>query len=92
MRRTPSEADRRTVFVALTPEGLSLFDGLAAEHEAEVDRLFADLSEDDLDHLTRILKRMGRSDEPADRHADGRAPAPALLLEDDGPRRHDPPR
>jgi DNA-binding MarR family transcriptional regulator len=58
VRRTPSETDRRTVHVALTPEGLAQFEGLAAEHEAEVSRLFAGLSEADLDLLTDILKRM----------------------------------
>lgn len=59
VRRTPSEADRRTVHVALTPEGLGQFEGLAVDHEAEVNRLFATLSEADLDTLTEILKRMG---------------------------------
>ena len=59
VRRTPSETDRRTVFVALTPEGLRQFEGLATQHEAEVGRLFANLSEADLDVLTDILKRMG---------------------------------
>jgi DNA-binding MarR family transcriptional regulator len=58
VRRTPSVTDRRTVHVALTPEGLSQFEGLAAEHEAEVSRLFVGLSETDLDGLTDILKRM----------------------------------
>ena len=57
--RTPSETDRRTVFVALTPEGLRQFEGLATQHEAEVSQLFANLSEADLDVLTDILKRMG---------------------------------
>ena len=59
VKRTPSEQDRRTVHVALTPEGLRAFEGLAADHEAEVDRLFAGLSEADLDALTDILKRLG---------------------------------
>ena len=59
VRRTPSETDRRTVFVALTPEGLQQFEGLAAQHEAEVSRVFAGVSEADLDLLTDILKRMG---------------------------------
>ena len=59
VRRTPSETDRRTVFVALTPEGLRQFEGLATQHEAEVGRLFANVSEADLDILTDILKRMG---------------------------------
>lgn len=58
--RTPSEADRRTVHVALTAEGMAAFEAMAEGHEAEVARLFAGLSEDDLDQLTTILKRMGR--------------------------------
>lgn len=57
VRRTPSEVDRRTVHVTLTPEGLSRFEALAAEHEAEVDTLFAGLGEGDLDRLGDILKR-----------------------------------
>ncbi|MBE0554129.1 MAG: MarR family transcriptional regulator [Rhodobacteraceae bacterium] len=61
VRRTPSETDRRTVFVGLTPEGLAQFEGLAADHEAEVNRLFGGLSEADLDALTDILKRMGKT-------------------------------
>ncbi|MBE2276481.1 MAG: MarR family transcriptional regulator [Rhodobacteraceae bacterium] len=59
VRRTPVETDRRTVIVALTPEGLARFETYASEHEAEVDRLFGSLSEADIDTLTEILKRMG---------------------------------
>jgi DNA-binding MarR family transcriptional regulator len=59
VRRTPSETDRRTVFVALTAEGLAQFEGLTAGHEAEVARMFGSLSEADLEALTDILKRMG---------------------------------
>ena len=58
--RTQSDQDRRTVFVALTPQGLADFEGLASDHEREVDRLFGGLSEADLDSLTEILKRMGK--------------------------------
>lgn len=58
VRRTPSESDRRTVFVALTLEGIAQFETLAADHEAEVSRLFERLSEADLDTMTDILKRM----------------------------------
>ena len=60
VRRTPSEVDRRTVHVALTPEGLTAFEAMAEGHEAEVARLFSRISEEDLDHLTTILKRMGQ--------------------------------
>jgi DNA-binding MarR family transcriptional regulator len=58
--RTPSEVDRRTVHVALTADGLRIFETIAEGHEAEVARLFAGLSEDDLDQMTTILKRAGR--------------------------------
>lgn len=55
--RRPSESDRRTVYVALTPLGLTRFEGIAAGHEAEVARIFSGLSETDLDQITDILKR-----------------------------------
>ena len=61
VRRTQSDADRRTVFVSLTPEGLAGFEVQARGHEAEVDRLFAGLLAEDIDRLTEILKRMGKS-------------------------------
>ena len=57
--RTPSDTDRRTIFVALTPLGAEVFEGQATPHEAEVNRLFGHLTEGDLDVLTDILKRMG---------------------------------
>ena len=59
VRRTPSDTDRRIVHASLTPEGLGAFEVLAAEHEVEVNRLFADLTEADLDQMTELLKRMG---------------------------------
>ncbi|MGL4280240.1 MAG: MarR family winged helix-turn-helix transcriptional regulator [Albidovulum sp.] len=59
VRRTPSETDRRTIFVGLTPAGVVAFEAYAAEHEAEVNRIFASLTEEELDLLTDVLKRMG---------------------------------
>ena len=59
VRRTQSNADRRTVFVALTPAGMTQFEVLATEHENELTRVFTNVSEADLDTLTDILKRMG---------------------------------
>jgi DNA-binding MarR family transcriptional regulator len=56
-KRTPLATDRRTVQVALTPEGLRVFEGLATDHEAEVNRLFGSLSEAEIDTLTTILKK-----------------------------------
>lgn len=59
VRRTQSETDRRTIFVALTTAGLASFEHLAAGHEAEVGKLFARVSDADIDTLTEIFKRMG---------------------------------
>lgn len=61
VRRTPSDTDRRTVYVAMTPEGIAAFEAMASGHEAEVDKLFASVTEADLDALTEILKRMGKA-------------------------------
>jgi DNA-binding MarR family transcriptional regulator len=61
VRRTPSDTDRRTVFVGLTEAGLAAFEAQAEGHEAEVDKLFGDLSAEDIDRLTEILKRMGKA-------------------------------
>lgn len=58
--RTPSEVDRRTVHVALTPAGTAAFEVMAEGHEAEVAKLFAGLTDEELDQMTAILKRMGR--------------------------------
>ncbi len=67
VRRTPSETDRRTVYVALTDEGLRVFEDLAAGHEAEVTTLFGHLTEDEIEVLTGILKRMGTRDAAKDK-------------------------
>ncbi len=61
VRRTQSDTDRRTVFVALTPQGLEQFEALAVDHEAEVNKLFDRISDTELETLTEILKRMGKS-------------------------------
>ena len=63
VRRTPSETDRRTVYVALTPEGLAQFEGLggAITRPRSTALFVGHLSEADLDALTDILKRMGES-------------------------------
>ncbi len=62
VRRAASEADRRTVHVTLTPEGLRQFEVLAADHEREVNTLFEDLSDADVEQLTSLLKRMTKGD------------------------------
>lgn len=59
-KRTPMATDRRTVHVALTEEGLRLFEQQAVGHEVEVNRLFEALSEDEIETLTTILKKIGQ--------------------------------
>ena len=58
VRRTPSDTDRRTVFAALTPDGLVQFEVYAAEHEAEVNRIFGGMTDTELDGLSDLLKRL----------------------------------
>ncbi len=58
VRRQASDADRRIVYATLTPAGLQQFEQLAAEHEAEVSRLFDGLTEEEIDTMTELLKRM----------------------------------
>ncbi|MEZ5796664.1 MAG: MarR family transcriptional regulator [Paracoccaceae bacterium] len=62
VRRRPSETDRRTVFVALTDEGLRAFDCMATEHEQQVDRLLGGLGEADLEALTNMFRRIGKGE------------------------------
>ncbi|RUS61031.1 MarR family transcriptional regulator [Pseudorhodobacter sp. E13] len=62
-RRTPLATDRRTVHVALTPEGLQQFETLAAGHEAEVNNLFSRLTDAEIEQLTALLKKLRKDTE-----------------------------
>jgi DNA-binding MarR family transcriptional regulator len=64
VKRKASSTDRRSVSVALTTRGLTLFEQLAADHEREVNLLFAKLSDTDVDTITELLKRFGNGDAP----------------------------
>ena len=44
----------------LTPVGLTAFEAMAEGHEAEVDAIFANLSETDLETMRDIVMRAGR--------------------------------
>lgn len=62
-RRNPGEGDRRVVLVGLTDKGREVFAAQAADHRAEIDRLFAMLDDSELDALRDLLHRMeGDSD------------------------------
>lgn len=62
VRREPVATDRRTVRVTLTEAGLAAFERQAAEHEAEVDRIFGALGAGEVDQMTEVLKRIGKGD------------------------------
>lgn len=61
VQRETDDGDRRRVRVRLTPRGLDVFEDMAAGHEAEVDEIFAELTEDDLDVMRDILSRARRT-------------------------------
>ena len=58
VQRTPSTADRRIINVALTAAGRRQFTKLAADHEAQVDSFFGNVSAADLDALDALLQRI----------------------------------
>lgn len=58
--REVAAADRRQVVVRLTPEGAAAFEGMANGHEAEVDDIFANLDDSELDTLHDLLRKTGR--------------------------------
>lgn len=58
---TVAGADRRVQRVRLTPLGQSRFSVMASAHERWIEALFADLTENEADDLTRLLERTKRS-------------------------------
>ena len=59
-KRTISNSDRRTIYVALTSKGLQQFESLAKDHEREINALFGNLAGDELESMMRLLKCMGK--------------------------------
>lgn len=51
-------SDRRAMMVTLSPSGRELFLKMAADHEALVNALFAQIDDNDLDAMADILGRM----------------------------------
>ena len=58
--RVESTEDRRIRIVALTPRGKKLIVPVFRKHAAEMERVFAELSAEELQQLERILKKVGR--------------------------------
>ncbi len=58
VRRGPSDADRRQVFVSLTPAGARLFGRVFPVHAAHVSKAFAVLSPEEHDRARQLLLRL----------------------------------
>lgn len=58
VRRGPSDADRRQVFVSLTPAGARLFARAFPAHVAHLGKAFSALSAADLDQARELLARL----------------------------------
>jgi DNA-binding MarR family transcriptional regulator len=58
VRRSASKEDRRTIYVALTTAGLAQFETLATGHEQQVNTLFQSFTDEELDKLLSVLKRV----------------------------------
>ena len=58
VRRGPSDADRRQVFVSLTPAGARLFARVFPAHAEHIRRAFAVLNADELDRTRELLLRL----------------------------------
>jgi DNA-binding MarR family transcriptional regulator len=56
VERRPDPDDRRSTFVALTPDGRLLLDRLAVARRDGAERIFGGLDESDRDELLRILR------------------------------------
>jgi len=56
--RVAVPADRRAQLAKLTPRGIKVFEALAAEHEAWIDKLLGDLSKQRVRELTTLLERV----------------------------------
>ena len=68
--RRPDPDDRRAVLVTLTPQGVATSRAIQAARQAEGERFFGELSEQDRGELVRLLGmlRAGPGADPAPRH------------------------
>lgn len=66
IRRRPCPDDRRIIYAELTEEGRTLIQRVFAEHAALIRRLMEELSPEEKETATDLLKRLGRSIEERD--------------------------
>jgi DNA-binding MarR family transcriptional regulator len=68
VRRSPA-SDRRTSYVALTARGRAAFAAMAREHEQWIDRLLAEVSDDEVDRLAELLTELKHRADAKGEHA-----------------------
>ncbi len=61
VKRTPSQRDRRSSHISLTPAGKKAFDAMTPVHEGWVDRMMAGLSRQDMQQLFQLLGKLKQS-------------------------------
>jgi len=59
--RETDKADRRTQRVSLSSRGKRHFASMAKKHEALIDRVFADVSDAEMERLLKLLTRLNKS-------------------------------
>jgi MarR family 2-MHQ and catechol resistance regulon transcriptional repressor len=60
LKRVPCKEDRRVIYAELTQAGNDLFDRIFPEHAATIHSLMKDLSADEKQGATDLLKKLGK--------------------------------
>jgi DNA-binding MarR family transcriptional regulator len=61
VKRTPSQRDRRSSHISLTPAGKKAFDAMTPVHEGWIDRMMAGLSRQEMQQLFQLLGKLKQS-------------------------------
>jgi DNA-binding MarR family transcriptional regulator len=61
VKRETDRADRRTQRVSLSAAGKRHFTSMAKKHEALIDRVFADVSDREMERLLKLLTKLNKS-------------------------------
>ncbi|SDR01831.1 MarR family transcriptional regulator, 2-MHQ and catechol-resistance regulon repressor [Virgibacillus subterraneus] len=59
LERITSEEDRRVIHVRITNQGKKLMDDIFPQHEKVIEKVFEDVSPEELESVIDILKRIG---------------------------------
>jgi DNA-binding MarR family transcriptional regulator len=63
VERKRTEADRRVVYLDITPAGLEMLKKIRALRKSNVETFFGDLADEDIAHLIRIFKGIAMKEE-----------------------------